>query len=150
MALSLNQQAPNFTLPSTTGEMFTLYEDAKAKSSILFFYPKDFTRGCTQEACRFRDAYSFFRNLKIDIWGISRDSIISHLKFKEKHNLPFELLSDKEGEVCKMYDAIIPILRFPKRVTYLLDNNFFIKGVYQDIFHAHRHIEYMVDILNTN
>jgi len=148
MTLAIHQIAPNFTLPSTSGDMFSLEEDAKGKSCILFFYPKDFTRGCTQEVCKFRNAYSFFKGLNMDIWGISRDTIISHLKFKEKHYLPFDLLSDKDGRVCKMYGALMPILRLPKRVTYLLDNKHTVKGVYQDLFHAHRHIDHMVNVLD--
>jgi thioredoxin-dependent peroxiredoxin len=94
------------------------------------FLPKDFTKVCTAEACDFRDQFSAFRDLDVPVIGISRDSIAKHLKFKEEHKLPFELLSDGSGKVCKKYDALVPILKMPKRVTYFVDKNHVIQGVF--------------------
>jgi thioredoxin-dependent peroxiredoxin len=147
MALKIGQKAPDFTLPSTSGEKFTLSKSAAGKPCVIYFYPKDFTKVCTAEACDFRDQFSAFRDLDVPVIGISRDTITTHLIFKKEHNLPFELLSDGEGKVCKLYDALVPILRMPKRVTYFLDNQHVIQGVYSDMFESKQHVDEMVRIL---
>ncbi|MEO1052814.1 MAG: peroxiredoxin [Bacteroidota bacterium] len=147
--LKVNDQAPDFKLPSTSGKLFSLGKDGKNKPCILYFYPKDFTPGCTKEACEFRDSFSQFRDLNIDVYGISRDSIETHLKFKEKHRLPFDLLSDFDGSVTKQYGALIPVLKIPRRVTYLLNADHTIKAVYEDMFGASKHIKTMVKEVTT-
>ncbi len=144
MALKKGVKAPEIRLKSTSGQIFSLKDDMEGTSCIIYFYPKDFTPGCTAEACSFRDAFSEFRNLDIPVFGISRDSIKSHLKFKEAHNLPFELLSDPSGKVCKAYDALVPVIGIPKRVTYLLDSDHKILAAYQDMFGARQHIDQMI------
>ncbi|MBT8390843.1 MAG: thioredoxin-dependent thiol peroxidase [Ignavibacteria bacterium] len=75
----------------------------KGNNIVLYFYPKDNTSGCTKEACNFRDEFPKFRNLNAVILGVSPDSVESHLKFKDKYNLPFDLLSDEKKEVLKKY-----------------------------------------------
>ncbi|NNL21225.1 MAG: thioredoxin-dependent thiol peroxidase [Ignavibacteriaceae bacterium] len=77
--------------------------DFKGNNIVLYFYPKDNTSGCTKEACNFRDEFPKFRNLNAVILGVSPDSVESHLKFKDKNNLPFDLLSDEKKEVLKKY-----------------------------------------------
>ena len=144
MALKVGAKAPEINLKSTNGKRFILSDEMKGKPCIIYFYPKDFTPGCTEEACTFRDAFSEFRDLEVDVFGISRDTIASHLKFKAAHNLPFELLSDLDGKICKAYDALVPIIALPKRVTYLLDENHSVAAVYQDMFGAKKHIEKML------
>ena len=145
MALSENTQAPDFELASTSGENFILSKDSKDKPCIIYFYPKDFTPGCTAEACDFRDNISYFKNLDIDVYGISRDSVETHLKFKEAYNLPFDLLADENGVVAKDYQALIPLIGVTKRVTYLLDKNHTIAAVYEDLFGARKHILEMIE-----
>lgn len=142
--LNIGDKAPDFTLSSTAGKNFRLSRDFQGKSCILFFYPKDFTKGCTTEVCEFRDHSDLFRELGIPIVGISRDSLATHQKFKAEYNLPYHLLSDSSGDVCKAFDALIPVLGLPKRVTYLLDKTHHIKGVYQDMFDAKAHIQFML------
>lgn len=137
--------APDFTLPSTSGEDFQLSTTMKDKACIIYFYPKDNTMGCTKEACDFRDNFNVFRNLDIPVIGISRDSIESHLKFKEKYELPFELLSDKDGEVCALYDALVPILKIPKRKTLVLDKEHRIKLIFQDFFGSGNHVKKVLE-----
>lgn len=144
MALKIGTKAPEINLKSTNGKRFILSDEMKGKPCIIYFYPKDFTPGCTEEACTFRDAFSEFRDLEVDVFGISRDTIASHLKFKAAHNLPFELLSDLDGKICKAYDALVPIIALPKRVTYLLDENHSVAAVYQDMFGTKKHIEKML------
>ena len=147
MALPVNSKAPDFTLSSTNGKKFQLGKDAQGKSILLYFYPKDFTPACTKEACSFKDSFDVFRDLDVDIVGISTDSIKQHLKFKEAHKLPFELLSDVTGEVSKAYQAHVPILNLSKRVTYLLDSDHRVVASYSDLFGAEKHIRKMLSNL---
>ena len=98
MALKNGDKAPDFTLPGTSGENFELSGNLPC---IIYFYPKDFTRGCTEQACSFRDGFTQLRDLNINVYGISRDAIHTHLKFQKKLNLPFELLSDTQGKYAK-------------------------------------------------
>ncbi|MTI38363.1 peroxiredoxin [Fulvivirga lutimaris] len=147
MALSKGTKAPNFSLPSTDGSQFTL-SNHENEPLLIYFYPLDFTPGCTKEACSFRDNFEFFRNADIKVFGISTDSIEKHLKFKKKHNLPFELLSDKSGKVSKLYGAVIPFVGISKRVTYLLNGDHNIVGVYDNLFGYEKHIKEMIKQIN--
>ena len=144
MALQIGQKAPDFKLHSTSGNMLKMSENLKGKAFILYFYPKDFTRGCTAEACEFRDQFEAFRNLDIPVYGVSRDDIPTHEKFKKAYKLPFDLLSDPDGKVCKSYDALIPLIKMPKRVTYLIDDKHEIAGVFSDMFESKGYIESML------
>ncbi|MCU0443916.1 MAG: peroxiredoxin [Microscillaceae bacterium] len=144
MALKINSTAPDFTLPSTTGKDFKLSEDFKDTPCIIYFYPKDFTPGCTAEACDFRDNIAYFKDLGIDVVGISRDTIETHLKFQKAHELPFALLADIDGKVCKAYEAMIPLIGVPKRITYLLDKNHTIVEVFEQLFGSRAHIKAMI------
>lgn len=144
MALSIGQKAPDFKLHSTSGQILKMSEDLLGKAFILYFYPKDFTAGCTAEACEFRDQFEAFRNLDVPVFGLSRDDIPTHEKFKKAYKLPFDLLSDPDGKVCKSYDALIPLIKMPKRVTYLIDDKHEIAGVFSDMFESKAHIENML------
>lgn len=147
MALKKGTQAPNFTLTSTGDKKVTLSKCFKDQALILYFYPKDFTSGCTKEACEFRDQFEVFRDLEIPILGISRDDLPTHEKFKKTYRLPFDLLSDTSGKVCKAYDALIPLIKMPKRITYLLDENHVIIASFSDMFEAKKHISKMLHSL---
>ena len=96
--------APDFTLPTDTGDTLTL-SSLRGQWVVLFAYPKDDTSGCTVEACEFRDALPRFDASKAMILGISPDSVKSHVKFKEKFELPYTLLSDEEKTVLQAYDV---------------------------------------------
>ncbi|MBU5675114.1 thioredoxin-dependent thiol peroxidase [Alkaliphilus sp. MSJ-5] len=98
-------QKYNFTLQETDGMNVSL-DDFKGQSVVIYFYPKDNTSGCTTEATEFRDLYDEFKKLNAIILAISRDSLKSHAKFREKQNLPFLLLSDKDEEVHKLFDVM--------------------------------------------
>ena len=149
MALAIGQKAPNFSLPSTSGQTVNLHEDFKGKSIILYFYPKDFTPGCTAEACEFRDQFAAFRDVDIPVFGISRDNVKTHLRFQKEHNLPFDLLADLDGKVCKSYDALIPLIKMPKRVTYLLNEKHEVIEVFSDMFESKAHIKSMLKKLGS-
>jgi len=144
MALTVGTQAPDFTLAATNLGSITLSKDLAEKSLVLYFYHKDFTPGCTTEACEFRDQFAAFRELDIPVFGISRDNLATHEKFKMTHRLPFELLADESGKVCKAYDALLPLIKMPTRVTYLLDSNHRIAGVFQGLFENKAHVAAML------
>jgi peroxiredoxin Q/BCP len=101
----LGKPVPDFSLPSTGGATFRLSE-ARGSKLVLYFYPKDNTPGCTLEGSAFRDAYQDFRRAGCEVRGISRDSVASHQKFKDKMKFPFELLSDQDEVVCKQFGVI--------------------------------------------
>lgn len=100
--LKVGDKAPAFTLRDDSGKKVSL-KDFKGKRVVLYFYPKDLTPGCTVEACDFRDASALIKKKKAVVLGVSKDKVITHQKFKEKHELNFPLLSDEEGKVCKDY-----------------------------------------------
>jgi peroxiredoxin Q/BCP len=120
------------------------------KPCILYFYPKDFTPGCTQEACEFRDHFAYFKDLSIDVIGISRDSVATHKKFKEANQLPFELLSDERGDVARQYKALLPFLGVTRRITYLLNGEHKIVAAYESMFAAKNHIQKMTEAVKTS
>ena len=99
----IGKPAPDFTLPSTSGQLVSLRQFKGKKTVVLFFYPEDDTPSCTKEACGFRDLTAEFEKAGAVVLGISADPMESHLKFKEKHRLPFELLSDPEAVASKAY-----------------------------------------------
>ncbi len=126
--LTINTQAPDFTLPDQDGKMHSL-SDYKGRKVILYFYPKDNTSGCTKQACSFGDLFPHFREKGVEILGVSKDSVASHKKFQEKFNLPFTLLSDTEKTVIQAYDVWKEKNMYGNktfgvvRTTYLIDEN---------------------------
>jgi thioredoxin-dependent peroxiredoxin len=96
---------PDFTLPATGEQRFQL-SAMGGYPLVLYFYPKDDTPGCTSEGMQFRDLYKQFTDLKCTVFGVSRDNLKSHEKFKAKMSFPFELLSDEEEEACKIFNVI--------------------------------------------
>jgi peroxiredoxin Q/BCP len=102
---SVGEKVPDFSLPSTAGDDFSL-KDFKGKKVVLYFYPKDSTPGCTLEGHEFSKLIKEFRKQKTEVFGISRDSLKSHDNFKSKQNYVIELLSDSEEAACDIFDVI--------------------------------------------
>ena len=102
--LELNTKAPDFTLTDKDGRQVSL-SDFLGRKVVLYFYPKDNTPGCTRQACAFASAYAEFEQLGVTVIGISKDSVASHIRFAEKYNLPFVLLSDSDLQAIKAYDV---------------------------------------------
>ena len=102
MKLKLNQIAPNFKLASTDGTTFEL-KSIKKKNIILYFYPKDDTPGCTTETNDFNKLLSSFKKLNCEVYGISKDNLASHDKFKDKYKIKFDLLADEDLKLLKKY-----------------------------------------------
>ena len=105
MPALLGQPIPEFSA-TATNETTVTTESLKGQKVVLFFYPKDNTPGCTSEAQAFRDLHAQFLESGTVIYGVSKDSLASHNKFKEKHELPFELISDPDETLCKLFDVI--------------------------------------------
>ncbi len=124
----LNQSVEDFELPATSDKTFKL-SDYIGKNLIIYFYPKDSTPGCTTQGMEFRDHYVEFQAANTGIVGVSRDSIKSHEKFKEKFSFPFELLSDVEELACGIFDVIKMKNMYGKQVrgiqrsTFIIDKN---------------------------
>ena len=123
----LDQPAPDFELPATGGKNFRLSR-AKGSPLVLYFYPKDNTPGCTTEGQHFRDLYPEFQKLESGIYGVSRDSIKSHENFKAKMKFPFDLLSDSEETVCKLYGVIKMKNMYGRKVRGIERSTFVIDG----------------------
>ena len=102
--LEIGTKAPNFTLSDKDGRAVSL-SDFLGKKVVLYFYPKDNTPGCTKQACAFAGLYGEFAKKNVEVIGISKDSVSSHVKFAEKHGLSFVLLSDPELCAIKAYDV---------------------------------------------
>ena len=102
--LESNVKAPDFTLSDTEGKQVSL-TDFLGHKVVLYFYPKDNTPGCTRQACAFAGAYDEFQRMGVTVIGISKDSVASHVKFAEKYNLPFVLLSDPDLQAIRAYDV---------------------------------------------
>lgn len=132
--LEKGMKAPDFTLSDKDGNAVSL-TDLRGKKVVLYFYPKDNTPGCTRQACAFAAAYDAFRSNDIAVVGISRDSVASHVKFAEKYNLPFVLLSDPEHTAIEAYGVWQEKKMAGKvgmgvvRTTFLIDENGVIEAV---------------------
>ena len=118
--------APQFTLEGTDGAWSLA--DAKGSALVIYFYPRDNTSGCTQEGLDFSALHAQFKRAKALIFGISPDSVASHEKFKEKMSFPFELLSDPDQKVCKLYDVIQEKSMYGRRYMGVERSTFLIDG----------------------
>ncbi len=102
MSLKIGDKAPNFKFTDENGKLIRL-SDFLGKNIVIYFYPKDNTPGCTTEACDFRDLHAEFCKKNTVIIGVSKDTVLSHEKFKSQYDLPFFLGSDAQGQVCEAY-----------------------------------------------
>jgi peroxiredoxin Q/BCP len=123
----LGKKVPAFALPATGGQTIKL-ADFKGKNLVLYFYPKDSTPGCTTEGQDFRDHYDEFQALNTEMLGVSRDSLKSHENFKTKQSFPFELLSDSDETLCRLFDVIKEKNMYGKKVMGIERSTFLIDG----------------------
>ena len=107
---------------------------------VLYFYPKDDTPGCTQQACSFRDSYEAFKEAGAEVVGISSQSTASHESFSARHRLPFTLVSDEGAKVRKEYGVPSTLGLLPGRVTYVIDREGTIRHIFNSQFNAKRHV----------
>jgi peroxiredoxin Q/BCP len=145
--LAVGAPAPEFELPDQTGQLHSL-EDYRDQWVVLYFYPKDETPGCTTEACEFRDSIFEFRQINAQILGVSFDSVESHFKFAEHHELPFPLLADTDGKAAEAYGVKTRMfgMTVAKRQTFLIDPNGLIAKHYDSVKPATHSAEVLADL----
>ena len=137
-ALSEGSKAPAFTLPLDDGTTLKL-KDLEGQKTVLYFYPKDDTSGCTKEAIAFSEDMTKFKRAKTRVIGVSRDSIAKHQKFKEKHNLKVDLGADETGAVTEKYGVWIEKSMYGRkymgieRATFLIDEKGVIRKIWRKV-----------------
>ena len=131
--LSIGQAAPAFQLKTQAGNSVDLQARKDKGWTVLYFYPKAGTPGCTAQACAYRDGISLIRNQNAEVYGISTDEVKDLQSFHQKHNLTFTLLSDAEGKVTEAYGVKMPIVNFAKRWTFILDPQLIIRYIDTDV-----------------
>ncbi len=141
--LAVGARAPEFTLPDQTGHDVSLTSLLNHGALVLFFYPADFTPGCTKEVCAIRDLYPDMVKRGLSAAGISPQGPASHQNFRNRHGLPFTLLSDPGKSVIRMYDVNGPLGFGVRRVTYLVDPARHIRDAVLADFRIHRHEEFI-------
>lgn len=149
--LKIGRKAPTFSLSDQDGKTHTLKQYA-GMWTLIYFYPKDDTPGCTKEACMIADVYKDFKRMKVNVLGVSKDSAKSHKKFAEKYSLPFTLLSDPTMEMMDKYGALVMKKMYGKevrgtnRISYLVDRKGKIAKVYPEVDPATHAVELLKDL----
>ena len=140
-------KAKSFSLPDQNGKMHKL-EDYRGKWLVLYFYPKDFTSGCTAQACSYRDFIAEIRAKGAEVVGVSLDSVDSHKKFYDQYHLNFDILSDDKGVVVRDYGIFAGVgkLGVAKRTTYLIDPQGEIVKTYENVDPSHDATNILADL----
>ena len=141
--LKTGERAPEFTLPDDTGRDRSLTDFLSAGATVLYFYPADFTPGCTRQACALRDLQSEIKSAGLCVVGISPQSPETHAKFRSKYDLPFALLSDEDKAVIKMYGLNGPWGIGVRRATFLVDGSRRIRDAVLADFAVRRHVNFV-------
>jgi len=141
--LRVGERAAEFTLPDETGTDRSLTELLSTGAIILYFYPADFTPGCTRQACAFRDLHAEIQRAGLRVVGISPQSPASHAKFREKYHLPYVLLSDEHKTIIKMYGLNGPLGLGVRRATYLIDGSRRVRDAVLADFLIARHADFV-------
>ncbi|HVO44939.1 MAG TPA: peroxiredoxin [Steroidobacteraceae bacterium] len=141
--LAMGGRAPEFTLPDQDDRNISLTTMLNRGPLILYFYPADFTPGCTREACMLRDLHNDILRVGLTVAGVSPQSPERHREFREKYALPFTLLSDVEKFVIKMYDVNGPLGIGVRRATYLIDQARQIRGAVLADFRISQHEDFI-------
>jgi len=143
---NIGEVAPDFELKDQSGEIFKLSERLKGHVGVVaFFYPKDNTGVCTAEVCHFRDQNSELEARKFLVVGISSDSVTSHRAFASKYGVRYSLLSDESGVVRKLWKVPALLGLIPGRVTYVLDQNRVVVGLYNNALDAASHTRFALE-----
>lgn len=138
--IQVGDKAPDFTLPSQSGEPVRLFDRLGEHVVVLYFYPKDETRGCTAEACAFRDSHEVFTDAGAEVIGVSSDSVDKHAAFAGRHELPFTLLSDKGGQARKSFGVPTTLGLIPGRVTYVIDRTGVVRHIFNSMTNINQHV----------
>jgi peroxiredoxin Q/BCP len=141
--LRVGDRAPEFTLPDDRGVEVSLSAVLHTGALLLYFYPADFTPGCTREACGIAGHYPSLEEQRIRVLGVSPQSPDSHRRFRERHRLPFALLCDPQKTVIRMYDVDGPLGIGVRRATYLIDPARIIRGALLAALRIQRHLDFI-------
>ena len=141
--IKAGERAPEFTLPDQTAKERSLTELLSAGAIVLYFYPADFTPGCTRQACVLRDIHTEIESAGLRVVGVSPQSPESHARFKAEYQLPFVLLSDEQKTVVKMYGVNGPMGIGVRRATFLIDTSRRIRDAVLADFKIGRHSEFV-------
>ncbi len=132
-SLEVGRAAPRFELRADTGQSFSLDSRRGKGWTVLYFYPRAGTPGCTTQACAFRDSIKLIRERNAEVYGLSTDGTGDLAKFRETHHLNFPLLSDPDGKVTEAYGVKMPVLNMAKRWTFILDPDLVIRRIDEDV-----------------
>ena len=144
------EMVPDITLKDQDGEDFNFRSLVGEKSFVVYFYPKDFTPGCTKEACSFRDNYEDFKDLGAEVIGISSDSSASHTKFIDRYKLPYIFLSDDKKKARNAFDVKANLLGLlPGRETFVFDRQGKLLHRFNSM-NASKHMSEALDVLKKN
>lgn len=130
--VEVNEPAPLFKVKNQMGAEFDL-SSRKGKWTILYFYPKAATPGCTEQACAFRDSLKKIRDLGAEVYGISTDTVADQAQFHKDQKLNFDLLADSDAKVTELYGAKMPVLNFSKRWTFIINPELKIANVMKNV-----------------
>jgi peroxiredoxin Q/BCP len=150
MAIKIGDRVPPFTLKDGNGNLFESKSVLGKKPTVVYFYPKDDTAGCTAQACSFRDSYQDFQDLGAEVIGISSDSEASHQKFAKSYKLPFILLADTSKKVRNLFG--VPTSMFgliPGRVTYVIDSEGIVRLIFDSMM-PNNHMDKALEFLKKN
>ncbi len=139
--LSIGSKAPDFVLKDQDGNQVHFADRIGKKVIVLYFYPKDFTGGCTAEACAFRDSYETFSDAGAEVVGVSADTAESHHEFAEQHRLPFTLLSDPGSKVAALYGLSKTLGIIPSRTTFVIDRDGVVRHIFKSMTNMGAHID---------
>ena len=137
-SVQVGDLAPNFNLPSQTGEQVNL-DSFRGNWTVVYFYPSDYTPGCTKEACSFRDSFEDFTDVGAVVLGISKDSVESHAEFAAKYRLPFTLLADEGAKVAAAWGVGKSLGIIPGRITYVIDPKGVVRMKFSSQMRATKH-----------
>ncbi len=147
-ALVNGHKAFDFSLNNQDGKAVSL-QDFSNQSVVVFFYPKDFTPGCTQQVCGFRDQYATFQDAGVAVIGISGDDGQSHRKFADQHNVPFYILSDIGNQVRNAWGVPKTLGLLPGRVTYVLDKDHVVRHIFSSQLNVDEHIKQALEVIQS-
>lgn len=138
--LKIGDTAPDFKLADEEGKLFVLHEELRKGPIVLYFYPRDFTAGCTAEACGFRDSYDSFASGGYQVVGVSSDNAERHRRFKDSNKLPFRLLTDADRSVARSFGIGKAFGIIPGRVTFVISGEGKIQQVFESLTNIRGHV----------
>jgi len=129
----VGKPAPLFTSKNQDGVDFSLKSRAGQGYTVLFFYPKAGTPGCTAQACAFRDSIKVIRDQGAQVFGISADSVAAQKKFHDEHKMTFDLISDEDAKIINQYNVKMPVVSMAKRQTFIIDEKLVVRKHFEDV-----------------